>query len=205
MKNKSSYVWFSLAALILASLACSFLSQGGGQETSAPTSISQAGQPTTPANPAQPPAAGTIRQWASSATAGSQYGDADWSASQATGAPDTPSCGDLASAWASADSTSVDWLEVRFDVPVTPTQVNIYESNSPSQVVKVEMIDAAGGYHEVYSATPKAEETCPYLLSIQVNGANYQAVGAKITIDQSVLNLAWNEIDAVELVGTAGG
>jgi hypothetical protein len=111
----------------------------------------------------------------------------------------------LASAWASADSTSVDWLEVRFDVPVTPTQVNIYESNSPSQVVKVEMIDAAGGYHEVYSATPKAEETCPYVLSIQVNGANYQAVGAKITIDQSVLNLAWNEIDAVELVGTAGG
>src|SRR5689334_9218519 len=34
------------------------------------------------------------RQWASSATASSQYGDDSWAASQATGAPNVATCGD---------------------------------------------------------------------------------------------------------------
>jgi hypothetical protein len=206
MKTKFSSILFCLAVLILPSLACNFLTQSGAQVEAAPTAIPQAIQPTAGPNLAQPPAAGgTLRQWASSATAGTQYGEQDWSAMQVTGAPNTLECGDIGSAWASADSTSVDWLEARYDLPVVPSQVNIYETNNPSQVVKVEMIDTAGGYHEVYSAAPKAEETCPFVLSIQVNGANYQAIGARITIDQSTLNLPWNEIDAVEMVGTAGG
>jgi hypothetical protein len=205
MKARFSFASITLAVFILTGLACNFLTQGGDQVEQAPTSVPQANQPTREASVAEPAITGTIQQWASSAIAGSQYGESDWSASQATGEPNTPECGDIGSAWASADSASVDWLEARFDVPVIPSRVNIYESNSPSQVVKVEMIDTAGGYHEVYSATPKAEETCPFVLSIQVNGADYQAIGVKITIDQSILDLPWNEIDAVELVGAVGG
>lgn len=206
MKTKFSFVCLILAVLILSSLSCNFLTQSGAQVEAAPTAIPPVSQPTAAPNLAQPPAAGeTLRQWASSATAGTQYGEQDWSAMQVTGAPNTLECGDIGSAWASANSSAQDWLEARYDLPVVPTQVNIYETNSPSQVVNVEMIDTAGGYHEVYSAAPKAEETCPFVLSVQVNGADYQAVGVRITIDQSVLNLPWNEIDAVELVGTAGG
>jgi hypothetical protein len=33
--------------------------------------------------------------------------------------------------------------------------------------------------------------------------ADYQAVGVRITIDQSVLDISYNEIDAVELVGVS--
>ena len=54
-----------------------------------------------------------IRQWASSATAGSEYSNTDWSANQATGAPDTPDCGDQETAWAPRKGTA--WIGWRWD------------------------------------------------------------------------------------------
>ena len=41
-------------------------------------------------------------QWAATATASSQYGDIDWAARQATGAPDMVACDDDVHAWAFA-------------------------------------------------------------------------------------------------------
>ena len=146
-----------------------------------------------------------IRQWATSATASSEYGNPDWSASQATGAPDTiiEECADLPTAWASQGSDTVEWLELYYDTPVYPTEVNIIQTHSPDQVVMVELIDTEGTYHEVYTGEPEnLWEECPYTLSILV-WADYQAVGVKITIDQSVIDPTWNEIDAVELVGVS--
>ncbi len=146
-----------------------------------------------------------IRQWATSATASSEYGNPDWAASQATGAPDTiiEECADLPTAWASQGSDTVEWLELYYDTPVYPTEVNIIQTHSPDQVVMVELIDTEGTYHEVYTGEPEnLWEECPYTLSILV-WADYQAVGVKITIDQSVIEPTWNEIDAVELVGVS--
>lgn len=141
-----------------------------------------------------------IRQWAVSALASSEYGSPDWSALQATGAPDTNRCGDYVTAWASYNQYTVEWLEVRYSVAVRPVEVNIHETNSPDQIVRVELIDTDGNYHEIYTARPR-QTVCPYILQIPVEGAAYQVVGVKITVDQSQLDLAWNEIDAVELVG----
>lgn len=146
-----------------------------------------------------------IRQWASSAFASSEYGNPDWAAVQATGAPDTliEECADLPTAWASYDSDTVEWLELTYDTPVVPSAINIIQSHSPDQVVKVELVDAAGAYQEVYSGVPQnLWEECPYTLSIPVD-VKYEAAGLKITIDQSIS--PWNEIDAVELVGMAAG
>jgi len=145
-----------------------------------------------------------LRQWASSASASSQYDDPEWSANQATGAPDTPECSDYQTAWAAASKDTQEWLEVGFANPVLPTQINIVQTYNPSRVVKVELIDPNGGYHEVYKGEPKQADACPYTLSINVKGADYEAVGVRISIDQSVIG-QWNEIDAVELVGTYGG
>jgi len=142
-----------------------------------------------------------VRQWASSAAASSEYSDPDWAAKQATGAPDTPDCGDRETAWASMEPDTIDWLEVGYDSAVTPTEVNIYESHTPSQVALVELIDINGDYHEVYSAVPEMKIDCPYILSIQIEDADFVAAGIKITVDQSVIELPWGEIDAVELVG----
>jgi hypothetical protein len=146
-----------------------------------------------------------VRQWATSATASSEYGNPSWAASQATGAPDTiiEECADLPTAWASQGSDTVEWLELYYDTPVYPTEVNIIQTHSPDQVVMVELIDTEGTYHEVYTGEPEnLWEKCPYTLSILV-WADYQAVGVKITIDQSVIEPTWNEIDAVELVGVS--
>jgi hypothetical protein len=158
----------------------------------------------TPAAPTQTPVtsvSGEIRQWAVSAIAGSWYGGGEnWSPSQATGEPNVTDCFDDARAWASAESGTVEWLELTYATPVNPTQVNIVQTYNPSYVVKVELIDAQGNYHEIYSSNGAAAGSCPFTLSIPVENAGYQAVGVKIAIDQTALE-DWNEIDAVELVG----
>jgi hypothetical protein len=148
-------------------------------------------------------AGGEMRQWASTATASSEFDNPDQAATQATGAPDTFECQDLPTAWCPADYETVEWLELGYDVPVRPTEVNIVQTYSPDQVVKVELIDTHGTYHEIYTAEPvNLWDECLYTLSIPVE-ADYQATGVRITIDQSVLDMSYNEIDAVELVGVS--
>jgi ligand-binding sensor domain-containing protein len=181
--NKKTILSISII-LLICSLSCGLFGRSGAQPDSAGSTPLQ-----------------LIRQWASSATAGSEYGNPDWAAHQATGAPDTPNCGDLNSAWASLDQYSVEWLEVRYSTPVIPFEVNIYESHTPSQVVLVEVLDTEGAYHQVYEATPSMMPDCPYVLSFQVEDAEYQGIGVRITVDQTQLGLPWDEIDAVELVG----
>jgi hypothetical protein len=142
----------------------------------------------------------TLRQWASSAAASSEYGNPDWAAKQATGKPNVSECGDDTSAWASADKDTEEWIELSFDQPVIPTEVNIYETFNPDQIVKVELVDVVSGYHEIYTNVPFAASQCPYILSIPVPFVDFTVSGIRITIDQSKIG-NWNEIDAVELVG----
>jgi hypothetical protein len=144
-----------------------------------------------------------VSQWASSATASSQYGSSDWSAYQAVGQPDTSACADEVTAWASSMSDGVDWLELNYDIPVTPTTINILQTYNPSQVTEVLVYDLQGNEHNVYKAKPTNESECPYTLSIKIKEAKYQTQRIRISIDQSVLGTSWNEIDAVQLIGMA--
>jgi hypothetical protein len=146
----------------------------------------------------------TIEQWASSATASSsytQFGEDRWSPDQTTGEPDTAECGDYDTAWASETSTGEDWLEVTFDTPVDPTEINIYETYNPSAVVKVEVRDENGEYHTVWEGEPELMDECPYVNNFySESGLGVKADTVRITLDQSV-NPGWNEIDAVQLIG----
>lgn len=154
--------------------------------------------------PPPPSVAGEYRQWATGAAAGSEYAAPDWAALQATGAPDVQICGDHPKAWAASGSNTREWLQLTYAVPVHVTQVNIYQTYNPDQVVKVELIDGSADYHEVYTAQP-TERDCPFVLNIAVPRTEYLVTGVRLTIDQSVLGLGWNEIDAVELVGVPEG
>jgi hypothetical protein len=147
-----------------------------------------------------PDTSGELRQWAASATASSAFGTTNWAATQATGKPDVSTCTDDGAAWASAGKNTVEWLELTYTASVIPSMVNIYQTYNPGQVVKVELLDTSGKYHSVYTAKPKAAETCPGVLNIPIADADYSVVGVKITVDQTVLK-NWGEIDAVELVG----
>ncbi len=150
-----------------------------------------------------PPMDGELyRQWGVLAEASSEYGEEFWSAMQATGEPDTPECGDHVTAWASISSSGVDWIEITYDVPVVPTEINIYQTQNPDQVVMVEVVDANMTYHIVYESTPtdRSYDKCPYVLTIPVENDYEGVTKVKISVDQSELE-NWNEIDAVELVG----
>lgn len=213
MNRKYTIPLIALLVLSLVTLAC-----GGGDETDTPVPPTNT-PPPAPTNtppppptdapeptevPTEVPAAESIRQWATSAEASSQYGDPNWAAMQTTGAPDTAECGDYTSAWAAAGSSGVEWLEVYYDTPVYVTEVNIFQTYNPDQVVEVELIDMDGAYDSVYTQEPEEASECPYTLNLEGDPTEYLVQGVRITIDQSVLGLGWNEIDAVELVGVPG-
>jgi hypothetical protein len=149
------------------------------------------------------PAEGEISQWAISATASTEYGSDNWSAMQATGAPDTFDCGDYTTAWATATSDEVAWLRLTYATPVVPSEINIHESYNPDAVTMVEVVDLDGESHTVYEGTPSIESACPGVLTITITGAGAPVDTVIVHIDESVFS-EWNEIDAVELVGTAG-
>jgi hypothetical protein len=158
---------------------------------------------TLPAEVVAPPLqGGQVRQWAESAEASSSFADPEWSAAQATGAPDTPRCGDYQTAWATAASDSVDSLELTYPVSVYVTGINIVQSFNPNQVIQVELVGSFGRSITVYEGRPnQIDQSCPYTFSIPLERTEGRFDTLRITVDQSVLGLGWNQIDAVELIG----
>jgi hypothetical protein len=150
------------------------------------------------------PAAGALYQWAISAEASTEFASPEWGAEQAVGKPDAPGCGDYQYAWASAASDSIGTLEVAFSASVYPLEIVIHESFNPDQVVKVEVFDPeTGGYYAVMQKNPvRVDRPCPYRLIIPVEGIDFRTNLVRITVDQSQLGLGWNEIDAVQLIGS---
>lgn len=144
--------------------------------------------------------AAPVLQWATGAAAGSEYDNPDNAAIQALGEPDTLECGDHETAWASADGYGIDWLELTYDTPVIASEIIVYQSHTPNQIVEVEVIDLDGGYHSVYTNTPALTNDCPYENTITVS-LDFPVNAVRITIDQSVIPATWDEIDAVALIG----
>jgi len=143
-----------------------------------------------------------VRQWAIEAVASSEYANPEWAAIQAIGRNDTDRCGDYQSAWATAGSDSEAWLEVKFQTPVYVTGVKIFQSFNPNQVIRVELVGALDRSIEIYNGPPvQVDQPCPYEFEIQIEKTAGRFDSVRITIDQSVLGLGWNQIDAVELVG----
>lgn len=166
----------------------------------------------TPAATEETPAATTevpplqgqfLEQWAVTATASSEYGNPDWAAIQAIGAPNTQECGDFTTAWASSTSdSSYEWLELRYAIPVFPDQIRIYETYYPGSIIRVEVVTPGSDYIVVWEDGPRTDEDCPHVLTIPVEGIEERVFGVRITLDQSIIQ-SWNEIDAVQLVGRA--
>ncbi len=149
---------------------------------------------------------GTLRQWAKSAKASSQYGTQDWAASQATGEPDVETCGDDTHAWASYHADTVEWIELTYQTPVIPTEINVYQNYNPSQVVEIYMIAVNGDRYIAWSGEPESVEYCPDLMTITLDlDEDIYFNKIRVVIDQSVMGWGWDEIDAVELVGYAKG
>jgi hypothetical protein len=153
-------------------------------------------------NPASASTEDVIYQWAVSASGSSQYGDANWSFDQATGAPNTDDCADLPTAWAAASSSGEEFLILDYQTPVIPTQINIYQTYNPGAIVAVEVINSVTDESAFLpnSTDPIGNTPCPGVFTVDVTDVTFEVDRVAIYLDQS-LTENWNEIDAVELVG----
>lgn len=146
---------------------------------------------------------GVIEQWASTADGTSQYTDTSWNFLQATGEPNTFDCGDIVTAWASASSSGQESLTVGFEQAVIPTQINIYQTYNPGSIVRVEIGNPANEINIELpdSADPVGNTPCPGVFTLDISGIDTPINEVTIYLDQSAIG-SWNEIDAVQLVGT---
>jgi hypothetical protein len=150
---------------------------------------------------AQPTTAGSgeeISQFAFQAFGSSELSATDWSAMQATGAPNTTDCGDLPTAWSSDHSMPGATLELFYELAVIPTRIVIYETYNPGAIFMVEVLSLTGA-PAVYQGSPKVIAQCPHQLIIDITDDYEPTSAITLTLDQE--NEAWNQIDAVELIG----
>jgi hypothetical protein len=143
-------------------------------------------------------------QWASGATASSEYGRDSWSAMQATGQPDTPEYGDYTTAWAPAGSDiGPAWLELTYEMAVVPTEIAIWESSGNGFVTSVEAWDdSAGTWVTLWEGDDQSPEFVVGF-SPDLTPVTFATDRIRINIDTNVPD--WNEIDAVMLRGTVPG
>lgn len=117
-----------------------------------------------------------------------------WSASQATGAPDTyPACGDIGTAWAPATSGTDPESLTALYAPTNATQVDVYETNVGGFVTSIDVLRPDGTQETVFSGLDTT--VCGGVLSVPVSG---QVSGVTIHTQAP----SWEEIDAVALEGS---
>jgi len=144
--------------------------------------------------------AGRLHQWASGAAASSEFGPQDWSATQATGKPNTLIAGDNKTAWASLDADGIpERLQLSYDKPVHLTAVRVHETYNPGAVSKVEAYDVDGKWHTVWEGKDATPAPIGWFKAV-IDPPAWSTRLIKITIDNAAV-AGWNEIDAVELIG----
>jgi len=143
-------------------------------------------------------------QWAISVTASSTYNDAQgtasYSANQVTGPPNVDKYSDATTAWApKTQDAGIEWLDLKYPKPVHATAVRIRESYGSGAVIKVELFDEQGAAHTAWAGNDPTTEL-NYLM-VNIPKTSYKTGRVKITLATNVVP-GWNEIDAVQLVGT---
>jgi hypothetical protein len=143
-------------------------------------------------------------QWAIAATASSTYNDAKgndgWSANQATGAPNVDKYADDGKAWTSkTPDAGIEWLDLKYPRPVHAEEIRIRESCGSGAVIKVELFDDQGTSHTAWAGNDPTTDL-NYLI-VKVPKTGYKTDRVKITLATNVVP-GWNEIDAVQLVGS---
>lgn len=143
-------------------------------------------------------------QWAIAVTASSTYNDAkgtaSFSANQVTGAPNVDKYGDSGDAWApKTPDAGIEWLDLKYPKPVYATAVRVRESCGSGAVIKIELFDEQGVAHTAWAGNDPTTDL-NYLM-VNIPKTPYKTARVKITLATNVVP-GWNEIDAVQLVGS---
>jgi hypothetical protein len=168
--------------------------------TVAPSPVPAPPSPSAPARPADQQRGVLREQWAVAATASSEFASPQFSALQATGMPNTPRCGDFETAWASAKKNPIEWLEVRFAVPVRATGVVVYQSFRPGRVVQIDLREPNGTLHTIFKGKDPTT-TCPGQFAPQFPQTSFLVNAVRIYVEEPTDPDGYAEIDAVQLIG----
>jgi len=137
-----------------------------------------------------------VTHWAVSAHASSEWSATDWSAIQATGAPELANCLSAETNWSPlGGGPASEWLETDFATPVAATGVRVLESGFEAGfVTQIDLVDTAGAVHTVWSGTDAAACGETFFRTWAATPYLVDGVIVHTQVDD------WEEIDAVELV-----
>jgi hypothetical protein len=139
--------------------------------------------------------------WASSVVSySSQYGSGSWSANQTLGPPNVyPSHGDNTKAWASQTSGGRrEFLEVGYSNPISIIGVDVYETDNPGAVDKVEARDPDGTLHLLWSGSAE-KLSGARIFQIRFPPTSFLVKSIRISLDSPAVS-GWNEIDAIGII-----
>ena len=126
----------------------------------------------------------------------------EWGPEQATGAPNTPTAGDIPTAWASLHPDGgTEWLQVEFDKPVEVAEVLIRETFNPGAISKVVAIETDNKETIIWEGQAPSS-AAPTEMVVKASSP-VSSNKIKIYLDSNRVP-GWNEIDAVQLVGKDG-
>ena len=145
-------------------------------------------------------------QWAASATAGTKYGNTQYSPAQATGAPNISVPGNSPDAWCPENkNVGTDWLELTFAKPAHATEVRVRQNDAAGAITKIEAIEPDGTAHIWWEGVdPYKAPAVREIVWFGVRGpkTSYLVAKVKISLDLTA-GPGWKEIDALQLVGAA--
>jgi hypothetical protein len=126
-----------------------------------------------------------------------------WGQEQACGPPDSPTGGDVHTAWAPATADGQnEWLELSYAEPVHPIAVLIFETCGLGAISQIEFADDAGNWETVWGDDPKSAGG-----RMRIVNASVETDIATRRVRVSILSTMvpdWNEIDAVGLLDERG-
>ena len=168
-----------------------------------------------------------LQQWALSASASSTSttNGTDFTAAQATGAPNVPACGDNPNAWAPATANGgvTDTIDLTYDRYVFVNEVDIFQSYNPGAIVEVDLMAQDGSTAPIVfwqnvagDPNPNPATTCPAAVDVftiasnDPGGTPDQYNQIRLYVDENLVgdgngdgNPAndYVEVDAVQMVG----
>ena len=126
--------------------------------------------------------------------------DLPWSPAQATGEPNSLQAGDLQTAWATlAEDKGAEWLKLEYKTPVEVKTIRIYENFNPGAVSKVTGFDKAGTEVLLWEGQEPLKQA-PTVFEVAPK-SKVVSNSIKVYLDTQRVK-GWNEIDAVQLVGS---
>jgi hypothetical protein len=148
--------------------------------------------------------ADVIDQWANSVIDfSSEYTSSSWSAAQALGSPNTFVYEDIDTAWAPLpDNGTLEYIILGYSTPVYASSLTIRETCGNGFVYQVDVVDQSNVLHTVWTGTDPSQPGSPVDFLVSFSETPFLVTGVKIYTDTDHDLSTWEEIDAVQLLGS---